>query len=159
MKRRAFLSMFGAAAVAPALPAMAAPAAQAGYSRYMYGLAVFHARTRPHVSARGLAHVLKVSAPQAEAMIAEMASKGLVKPLLGGATGHVRAVSNILKPDIWGISPSMRRARSQARRDRQQTSQHEVILQNPLLAHLHKICRNHGLTLSPRCATTMADWA
>ena len=147
MKRRGFLTMFGAAIAAPALP-MAAPApAAAVYNRYMYGLAVFHARTRAHVSARGLALGLKVTTAQAEAMIAEMASGGLVKPV--GAS-NVRAVSNILKPDAWGLSRTAAKQRSEVRKAKRlvNAAQPDV---SPLMAHLHEMCRDAGFAVHVLC--------
>ena len=109
MKRRSFLGLLGAAVAAPVLPASAAPVAS--YNRYIYGLAVFHARTRAHVSARGIAFRLKVSLSEAEAMIAEMSEAGLVRPIAGPG-GSVRAVSNILRPDTWGLDRAARSVRS-----------------------------------------------
>jgi hypothetical protein len=95
MKRRHFLSMLGAATVAPALPAFGAQgsvaAAAAGYNRYMYGLAVFHARTRASVSAVDLISRLKVSAVQANAMMGEMSASGV----LSQATGAVRVATSV----------------------------------------------------------------
>ena len=110
MQRRHFLTMMEAATVAPALPALGAPAqAATGYNRYQYGLAVFHARTRTQVSAAGIAHSLKVSLPQAEAMIGEMVDANFVKPVLGGT--RVKAVSNITKPDMLGFKRAARASR------------------------------------------------
>ncbi|MEO9864875.1 MAG: hypothetical protein ABJO29_03210 [Yoonia sp.] len=151
MKRRGFLTMFGAAIAAPALP-MAAPApAAAVYSRYMYGLAVFHARTRAHVSARGLALGLKVSTTQAEAMIAEMTANGLVKSV-GFSGGNVRAVSNILKPDAWGLDKAARTARSTARKAKQAARAMELESDlSPLTVHLHQICRKAGYAVHGLC--------
>ena len=147
MKRRGFLTMFGATIAAPALP-MAAPAPVAAtYSRYMYGLAVFHARTRAHVSARGLALGLRVSQAQAAAMIAEMSASGLVKPV--GLNG-VRAVSNILKPDAWGLSKAAAKQRAELRKSKRNARKDEPDL-SPLLAHLHQICRKAGHTVHVRC--------
>ena len=146
MKRRGFLAMIGAAAVAPLMPA-AGTAQAVTYNRYTYGLAVFHARTRAHVSARGIAHCLKVSVPQAEAMIAEMANNGLVKPVFGGP--NVRAVSNILKPDAWGLDKAARQARAKIRRDR--NVQLQIEDQSTLMGHLRQMCVDYGMTLSPRC--------
>ena len=111
MKRRGFIGMLGAAAVAPMLPAAAAPAATATYNRYMFGLAVFHARTRAHVSAAGIAFRLKVTTAQAEAMIAEMTRKGMVTPIMG-SPGKLRAVSNIVKPGVWGKSERQQSAKA-----------------------------------------------
>ena len=114
MKRRNFLTMMGATALAPALPAFGAPisVAAGGYNRYQYGLAVFHARTRANISAAGIAHRLKVSMPQAEAMIGEMIESNYVKPVLGGS--KVKAISNITKPDFLGFERAARQAKAAA---------------------------------------------
>ncbi len=155
MKRRGFLALLGGAIAAPLVPSMGGAATVASYNRYTYGLAVFHARTRAHVSARGLSHCLKVSLPQAEAMITEMSTNGLVRPVLGASGGHVRAVSNILKPDMWGLERSARQARSARRRARLEgrTGDHQAarVDTSAMMAHLHQICRDYGLALSPRC--------
>ena len=149
MKRRGFLGLIGAALATPLMPTMGA--AGAGYSRATYGMAVLHARTRHHVSARGLAHCLKVSTPQAKAMLGEMASSGLVKPITGGAGVHVRAVSNILQPTAAGLTQG-----AKAKRDRagQQTQDPQTAPSNlnALMAHLHHMCVDNGITLHPRCA-------
>ena len=141
--------MFGAAIAAPAL-AMAAPThASAAYSRYMYRLAVFHARTRAHVSARGLALGLKVSQSQAKVMIAEMTTSRLVKPV-GLSGGNVRAVSNIRKPDAWGLNQAARNQRSVTGKAKHAAKRDPSI--SALMAHVRKICQSHGMTLHPRCA-------
>jgi len=150
MKRRGFLAMIGAASVAPLMP-VTATAQAVTYNRYTYGLAVFHARTRAHVSARGIAHCLKVSVPQAEAMIAEMANNGLVKPVFGGP--NVRAVSNILKPDAWGLDKAARKARAQVRQARK--TDMRISNQSTLMGHLRQMCLDYGMVLSPRCAGGM----
>ena len=151
MKRRGFLRMLGAAAAAPLLPAIpSAATAAAGYNRYQYGLAVFHARTRAHVSARGLAYCLKVTPAQAQAMIAEMSAKGMVTPVTGSG-GSVRAVSNILKPDMWGLDKSMRQARSRARRSNRM-DRTEAVRPTDWIDYLRDLCRAEGMTLQPRVA-------
>ncbi|MEY1554172.1 hypothetical protein AB3Y40_00925 [Yoonia sp. R2331] len=153
MKRRGFLGMFGAAIAAPIMPAMGGTVATAAtYNRYTFGLAVFHARTRAHVSARGLAYCLKVTVPQAEAMIGEMSAKGMVRPVLGAAGGHVRAVSNILTPDAWGLERTARQARARARQKRLAEARGDAPESSAMMAHLHRMCVDYGLTLSPRCA-------
>jgi len=152
MKRRGFLQLLGAAAATPLMPG-AALAKAAGYNRYQYGLAVFHARTRAHISARGIAHRLKVSVPQAEAMIGEMVDKGLVKPVFGGP--NVRAVSNILKPDAWGLETHARKQRSAARRAKRlaKAPAHDIA---DMITHLRQICVDYGMTLHPRCTGGLA---
>ena len=110
MKRRSFLTMIGGAALAPALPNMGAIApATAGYSRYQYGLAVFHARCRTNVSAAGIAHRLKVTLPQAEAMMSEMVRANYVTPVAGGT--RAKAVSQIAQPDFLGFKRAAQRTR------------------------------------------------
>ena len=74
------------------MPGAAAPVA-ATYNRYVYGLAVFHARTRASVTAADLVSRLRVSPEIAQALLREMQVKGVVAPVLQAATGAVRAVS------------------------------------------------------------------
>jgi hypothetical protein len=152
MKRRGFLQLLGAAAATPFLP-MGTAVQAASYNRYTYGLAVFHARTRAHVSARGIAHCLKVSVPQAEAMIGEMVNNGLVKPVFGGP--NVRAVSNILKPDAWGLEAHARKQRAARRKAKLKAKapQHDL---TDMITHLRKICVDYGMTLHPRCTGGLA---
>jgi hypothetical protein len=59
----------------------------------MYGLAVFHARTRASVSAADLISKLRVSAATAEAMMGEMRIKGVLVPSLNAAGGAMKAAS------------------------------------------------------------------
>ncbi|WP_424941543.1 hypothetical protein [Aliiroseovarius sp. S253] len=96
IKRRNFLTMLGAAATAPLIPARAlsaAPAAAVGYNRYQYGLAVFHARTRASLGVADLMSRLNVTGATAEAMMAEMKSSGIIAPVLNSAAGAMRAIS------------------------------------------------------------------
>ena len=104
MLRRSFLSMLGSALAVPALPVPAfagTSGAAAGYSRYVYGYAVFKARTGTAFKAADLVAGLKVTPAQANAMMAEMARDGVIRPALGGA---VQAVS----PHGGGKTPWLR---------------------------------------------------
>ncbi|MCK0126634.1 hypothetical protein MWU76_19745 [Gelidibacter sp. F2691] len=95
IKRRNFLTMLGAAATAPLVPARvlaAAPTAAVGYNRYQYGLAVFHARTRASVGVADLMSRLNVSGATAQAMMAEMKASGVITPVLNSAAGAMRAI-------------------------------------------------------------------
>ena len=99
MKRRNFLSLLGAAGTAPLLPLPAnAASASLGYNRYMYGLAVFHARTRASLSVADLVTWLRVSTATAEAMMGEMSARGVLVPALNAASGTMRAVSPTSRP-------------------------------------------------------------
>jgi len=147
VKRRGFLTMLGAATLAPALPAVSAPAA-ATYNRYMYGLAVFHARTRAHVSAAGIAYRLKVTTAQAEAMMVEMTAKGMITPV-AGKPGAMRATSNILKGGVWDTAEVKKAAQ---KRETLQGEPAEVqTAPKDWIAHLQQICRDQGMSLSERC--------
>lgn len=150
MKRRKFLSLIGAVTTAPLMPTLGATTPQA-YSRTMFSRAVMHARLRPHVSARGIAYRLKVTVPQAEKMIAEMASKGMVRPVLNGGGVHVRAMSAIVKPQAWGAGDAARRSRTNQATARRAdlTGSHQIECSS-MLAHLHQICLDYGMFLSPR---------
>jgi hypothetical protein len=156
MKRRNFLSLIGAATTAPLIPTIGAASAPL-YSRTAFSRAVMHARLRPHVSARGIAFRLKVSTTQAEGMIAEMTSKGLVRPISGGGGVHVRAFSNIVKPQAYGAGTAARNARADAatRRQADFIKSHRA-KPTPLMAHLHQLCRARGLRLSPMALTPQA---
>lgn len=82
MNRRGFLSMLGSAAVMPAIPmrgVLAAPAAVASYSRYMFGLCMFHASGKASLTATELATRMRIPLEQSKSMIAEMQAKGVLK--------------------------------------------------------------------------------
>lgn len=140
MKRRSFLTLIGAAVATPVLPAVA-PAAS--YSRLTFGTAVLHARTRAHVSARGLSWCLKVPMAQAEAMMAEMATRGMITPI--GMGRKMRAVSNILQPQAWHVA-----ARAAPVQDARTRISCQFNSSQPLpawLRHLRGIARANGHTM------------
>ena len=87
--------MLGAASAVPLLSASvtAQPVVAASYNRYMYGLAVFHARTRASISAVDLGARLRVSGAVVDAMMREMTQKGVLTPALHAVAGTMRAVS------------------------------------------------------------------
>lgn len=69
--------------------------ASASYSRYMYGLGVFHARTKASLSATELVKKLAISPAQANAMMNEMIASNVVTTTRAGV---VQAVSQHMKP-------------------------------------------------------------
>ncbi len=91
MKRRSFLSLLCAATAAPALPAGGAVTkAAAGYNRFTYGFAVFHARHGGAFGAGDLASAMKVSTGQAQSMLAEMSRDGIIRPAFGNMVEAVQ---------------------------------------------------------------------
>ncbi len=67
----------------------------ASYNRYMYGLGVFHARTRANLTTADLAQKLALSPHQAELMMGEMLHKGVITPT--AKNGVMQAVSQHMK--------------------------------------------------------------
>jgi len=154
MKRRSFLGMVGAAIAVPAMPFAAPSAPAVVYSRSTYGLAVLHARTRPHVSARGLAHCLKLPKSQASAMMAEMVESNLITPIKGAVDGSMRATSNILINDPWGLartSAPRPKTVDQADRDHKADTARTEARIDLMLVHLRDLCVRNGMALHPRC--------
>ncbi len=101
MKRRNFLRSIGAVSLMPLISAplkavgMGA-VSQAPYSRYVYGLGVFHARTKASITAADLATKLAISQTQAHAMMGEILSNNVIRQ---SATPHIaHAVSQHMKP-------------------------------------------------------------
>ncbi len=152
MKRRGFLSLLGAATTAPLLPTLPA-SASAGYSRTLFSRAVAVTRMKPHVSARGIAALLRIPASQAERMLTEMTARGIVVPVPGGAGVHVRASNAIVR------AAGMRAAAQQSQRPKAPSNTPDTLQPSPLMTYLHTLCTNYGLTLSPRCAMSEAAFA
>lgn len=101
MKRRGFLRLAGAAALAPVVPALPSPqAAAAGYSRYMYGLAVFHAHTRAGLKAADLVTKMRVPLATAEAMMGEMTARGMLAPVLHTGVARSAALRPAMRADL-----------------------------------------------------------
>ena len=96
MERRGFLGLLGAAVAAPLVPA------QAG-SRALFDYAVSHAKTFPVISVGGLSKRGGMTIAQAEEMMRELASRGMVRMVTPSRGGAPRAASKILVGDHWGI--------------------------------------------------------
>jgi hypothetical protein len=153
--RRNFLGMLGAAVAAPLIP-MVAPAA--GYSRATYELAIGHAKRFPLVSVSGMSKRIGILAPQAEAIISEMSSEGIVGVINPTRPGTVRASSNIFTNDVWGIKktskprPTEVASKAKSRQHKMQAKSATVDANIDLmLAHLRELSVSRGMTLHPRC--------
>lgn len=149
MKRRSFLTMLGAAVAAPLTPAIGSAA---GYSRTTYDLAILHAKKFPLVSVGGLSKRIGIATPQAEAIIKQMSSEGLLGVLNPTRPGTVKASSKIFVNPNAGLAKAYERRQTHTKTVRDETahtqSQPKVSV---MFEHLHKLCASNGMTLSPRC--------
>ncbi len=148
--------MLGAALGAPMLPAAGAAAPAAGLSKSAFDVAVAHAQKFPVISTAGLSKHGKLTAEQAEAMIKWLASEGKVKLIGPSRSGAARAASRILTNDPWGIARTAQERQAAATQKRAAEAQEPDVQPArakvaPWLAHVQDICRQRGMTLSPRC--------
>lgn len=152
MKRRGFLGLFGAAIAAPMMPLPAlGNVAGAAYSKSAMHGAIMHAQSRVSFSVWGLAKSVGVSTLQAEALMGDMAKRGILGPLQGTTHGGRWATSNILQKEMLGAVQAAKKAHQSASHQTSQKSYAEPDL-GRLLAHLRGLCEKQGMTLSPRCA-------
>lgn len=102
MKRRSFLGLLGAAFSAPLMPPAAAGgsvARAAPYSPAALHAAIYHAKSRSVFSVCGLSRVANISFEQAEALMGDMAKRGILGPLNGFTVVGRWAKSKILVTD------------------------------------------------------------
>lgn len=154
MKRRKFLGLFGAAVTAPLapLPALGGAATMgAVYSKSALHAAIFHAQSRVSFSVWGLAQTLGVPTAQAEALMHDMAQRGILGPLQGTTFGGRWANSNILMNKTAAAAQAARKTHTLKTETKTNARKTEADL-GLLLSHLRDICRKQGMTLSPRCA-------
>ena len=151
MKRRGFLGLLGAAVTAPLMPAVGAAAP----ARSAFAVAVAHAERFPVISAGGLSKHGNMTIAQADALIKRLGREGVVKLVGPSRSGAVRAASRVFKNDHWGLGRTARerQAATQKAKAEQPPAEPEAAEQQiaPWLAHLHDLCRQQGMTLSPRC--------
>lgn len=152
MKRRNFLGLFGGAIAAPLMPLPALATAQAGYSQAAMHGAILHAQTHSAFSIWNLAKTLNLPIAQAEALMGDMAKRGIVGPLQGATFGGRWATSNVLLRDTLAASKAVQQAKTKTP-EFNTHSQAEGDL-STMIAHLRKVCIDYGMPLHPRCALT-----
>jgi len=150
MKRRNFLGLFGGAIAAPLIPLPAM--AQAGYSKAAMHGAIMHAQTRASFSIWGLANAVKIPVAQAEALMGDLAKRGIIGPLQGTTFGGRWATSNVLLRDT--LAATQAATQSNAKTAKFKTSNATEPDLDTMIAHLRKVCTDYGLQLHPRCALT-----
>ena len=116
MRRRKFLGLFGATAATPFLPAPAmAAAAKAPYGPAAVHAAIYHAKTRAVFSVWGLAKAANLPLESAEALMGDLARRGVLGPMQGTTFGGRWAASR----------PTSRNTRERWRRPGPGTDQHD----------------------------------
>ena len=102
MKRRSFLGLLGAAFSAPLMPPAAvggSVARAAPYGPAALHAVIYHAKSRSVFSVCGLSRVANISFEQAEALMGDMAKRGILGPLNGSTVVGRWAKSKILVTD------------------------------------------------------------
>lgn len=149
MKRRKFLQMLGMAVSAPVWPSVGGAAS---YAQSSYELAILHAKKFPLVSVGGLSKRLGIAKPQAEAIIEKLSADGLLGVLNPTRPGTVKAASKIFVNPHAGLAQaySQRQVRAKVAKEQMQDTAQPANV-SALFAHLHRLCRKSGMTLSSRC--------
>lgn len=151
MKRRNFLGLIGAAVAAPLMPLpQMGQAAGAAYSRSAMHWAIMHAQARVSFSVWGLAKTLGLFMPQAEALMGDMAKRGIVGPLQGTTHGGRWASSKIMQKEMLGAVEAAKRRHTSSNQTQYKTYAEPDL--GRLIAHLRGLCVAQGMTLSPACA-------
>ena len=144
MKRRGFLQLIGAGIAAPLMPS-----ASFGAAPQHLGAAIAHARARVSISAWGLSQSLGVTMAQADGLMAEMVQRGAIAQIQGG--GGRWALSRVYTTPL---PAHIQRPEAPSGKDGQthtaQTT--EPNDSDPLLAHLHQMCRANGHIVTRRGA-------
>ena len=145
MKRRNFLGLFGAAAATPFLPQISvARAAQAGaYSGAAMHGAILHAQTHSAFSVWNLAKSLKLPVTQAEALMGDLAKRGVIGPLQGTTFGGRWATSNVLLRDTLAASRAVRNSGANTKTDMKLANRRSEADLSELLAHLRKVAESY----------------
>ena len=159
MKRRNFLSLIGAATVAPALPAAAFRPTPA-----LMAAATTHAQTYPYVSVMGVSRRIGVSVTEAENLMTALSREGVIGNLrLNGGARPVYASSKIYVPTHGSAmeaarlqkakhsaAKKVREAKARAAQAQAKAKTMSVDL-GDMLAHLRDLCVSQGMVLHPRC--------
>jgi len=149
MKRRNFLSLFGAAIAAPFAPLPTLASGSAVYSKSAMHAAIIHAQSRVSFSVWGLAQTLGVSVTQAEALMTDLAKRGTLGPIQGTTFGGRWANSNILRRETAAAAKAAQQSVKSNLEPNSAKPQPDLSL---LITHLRQLCVKQGMTLHPRCA-------
>lgn len=160
MKRRRFLSLLGAATAAPLMPVPALARAAPAYPAGAVGAATVFAKRSAVFSVFGLSKNVGISVEQAEALMADLAKRGVVSPLRGSTKAGRWVSSKVFTSDTIALARLKREHRASTRQleNRDGTdgpAQTDGPTEpwadlRPFLTHLHRTCRQTGFRLTPR---------
>ncbi len=144
MKRRSFLGLFGAAVATPFLPKTAAArvAKAAPYSAAAVHAAIIHAQSRAVFSVWGLARALNLPLEATEALMGDLAKRGVVGPLQGTTYGGRWASSKIMSHKALAARMAQRRMMSEPAGDADAAPQQGPDL-SALMTHLRGLAVNY----------------
>lgn len=160
IKRRGFLAMLGGAFAAPLMPNVTvASVTKVGYPASALHAAIYHAKSRVNFSVFSLSRQLGLELGQAEQIMSDMSARGILGPLQGSTQSGRWALSKVWERPIVDAAAAQKVARtkrnSAGREVTQSAPQTAPTYAEPdlsrFLAHLHDICRSHGMPLHPRC--------
>ena len=156
MKRRHFLSLVGAAAAAPALPAMSANALPAK----LKAMGLAHARKYPMVSVMGISRRMKIPQEQAQQMLTYLFDKGAIGKAGVQGTGITSAASRVFRPVPHQVAVSqMKQFKPKAPVVEDPVANDQVAqvkASTDWITHLRVICVQNGFDLSPRALAGVA---
>ena len=156
MKRRGFLQLLGGAIAAPLMPSASFGAAtKAAYPASALHAAIYHAQSRVNFSVFSLAQRLGLSLDQAQAVMTEMSSRGILGPLQGTTQAGTWARSAIWQRPAHAVAagkvakvaakPAVARSGQVAARSATQANL------APFMKYLQDLCRARGMALHPQC--------
>lgn len=138
MKRRSFLSMITGALAAPALPTLpAAPlanAAASGSKSLAFARALFHSRTRYHLSARDLAAKARIPEDHAQRLITRLLDEGHI------TRGNTPGVYTTATPIGPAQMPQLKQAEPQRSTAKTAADQPDI---NAMMQHLRAMADNY----------------
>ncbi|MCF2871690.1 hypothetical protein L0664_11490 [Octadecabacter sp. G9-8] len=154
MKRRGFLQLLGGALAAPLMPSASLGAAsKAAYPASALHAAIYHAQSRVNFSVFALAQKLGLDLGQAEQLMSDMSTRGILGPMQGSTQAGRWARSKVWTHPI--VNAQTAREATKAKRDTPQTRTDVRTYKEPdlgaFLIHLRKIAVDQGFTLHPRC--------
>lgn len=157
MKRRGFLQMLGGAVAVPLMPNVSVgAAAKVAYPASALHAAIYHAQSRVNFSVFSLARQLGLNMDQAEQLMSDMSTRGILGPLQGTTQSGRWALSRVWQRPFVDAAAAQKVARKSNRRTsdaNHSVSEHPSWSADlrPFLRGVYRIAARQGHDLHPRC--------